>query len=144
MSDSYHAVCPHCSATNRIPKSKSAGDAKCGKCGGQVFNGNPVALTTQSFQRHIKSNDIPVVVDFWAEWCGPCKMMAPEFAKAASEMEPQARFAKVDTEAEQSIAAQFGIRSIPTLIIYKGGKEVARQAGAMPAEQLKAWVRQFI
>ena len=144
MTDSYHAVCPHCSTTNRILKSKPAGEAKCGKCGGQIFNGNPVALTEQSFQRHVESNNIPMVVDFWADWCGPCKMMAPEFAKAASEMEPQARFAKVDTEAEQSIAAQFGIRSIPTLIIFKGGKEVARQAGAMPVEQLKAWVLQFV
>lgn len=144
MPESYQAVCPHCSTTNRLPKSKPAKEAKCGKCGKPVFNGNPVALTTQSFQRHISSNDIPVVVDFWAEWCGPCKMMAPEFKKAASEIEPQARFAKLDTEAEQAIAARFGIRSIPTLIIYRQGKEIARQAGAMRAEQLKAWVRQFV
>ena len=144
MSASYQAVCPHCSTTNRLPKSRPAKEAKCGKCGGLVFDGSPVALTAQSFQRHIKSNDIPVVVDFWADWCGPCKMMAPQFAKAASEMEPKARFAKVDTEAEQSVAAQFGIRSIPTLIIYKNGKEIARQAGAIPAEQLKAWVRQYV
>ena len=144
MSESYHAVCPRCSATNRLPKSKPANEAKCGKCGGAIFDGTPATLTAQSFQRHIKSNDIPVVIDFWAEWCGPCKMMAPEFTKAAGEMEPKARFAKVDTEAEQSIAAQFGIRSIPTLIIFKGGKEVARQAGAMRAEQLKAWVQQYV
>jgi thioredoxin 2 len=144
MSESYQAVCPHCSTTNRLPKSKPAEEAKCGKCSEPVFDGTPVALTAQSFQRHINSNDIPVVVDFWADWCGPCKMMAPEFSKTAIEMEPQARFAKVDTEAEKSIAAQFGIRSIPTLIIYKGGREVARQAGAMRAEQLKAWVRQYV
>jgi thioredoxin 2 len=108
-----------------------------------MFEGAPVALTAKTFQRHIASNDIPLVVDFWADWCGPCKMMAPEFAKVAAALEPLARFAKVDTEAEQAIAAEFGIRSIPTLIVFKGRKEVARQAGAMPAEQLKAWVRQF-
>ena len=144
MSEVIHTVCPHCNTINRIPKSRPAEAAKCGKCGGRVFEGRPVELTTKTFKTHITSNDIPVVVDFWAKWCAPCKMMAPEFAKAAAELEPNARFAKVDTDAEQGLAGQFAIRGIPTLIVYKGGHEVARQSGAMPAEQLKAWVRQFI
>lgn len=144
MTETYLAVCPKCSTINRLPKAKSAQEAKCGKCGEAMFKGSPVALTAGSFARHIKSNDIPVVVDFWADWCGPCKMMAPEFAKATAQMEPLARFAKVDTEAEQSIAAEYNIRSIPTLIVFKGGKEVARQAGAISADHLKAWVRPYV
>lgn len=144
MPDSYHVVCPHCATTNRLPRSKPAHEAKCGKCGRSVFEGRPVALTAQTFRRHIEKSDIPVVVDFWAEWCGPCKMMAPVFEQAAREMEPAVRFAKVDTEAEQAIAAQFGIRSIPTLTIFKDGRELTRQAGAMPLEHLKAWITQNI
>ena len=144
MPESHHIVCPHCAATNRIPASKPAAAAKCGKCHKPIFDGHPVALDSAAFQRHVTSNDIPVVVDFWADWCGPCKMMAPEFAKAAADMEPAARFAKVDTEAAPDVAQRFGIRSIPTLMVFKGGKEVARQAGAMPAQQLKAWVKQYV
>ena len=144
MSESYHIVCPHCAATNRIPAAKPAVAAKCGKCHKPIFDGHPVALDSAAFQRHVTSNDIPVVVDFWADWCGPCKMMAPEFAKAAADMEPAARFAKVDTEAAPDVAQRFGIRSIPTLMVFKGGKEIARQAGAMPAQQLKAWVKQYV
>ena len=144
MTETYLAVCPKCSTINRLPKTKSAKEAKCGKCGEAMFKGVPVALTAGPFARHIKSNEIPVVVDFWADWCRPCKMMAPEFAKAAAQMEPAARFAKVNTEAEQSIAAGYNIRSIPTLIVFKGGKEVARQAGAMSADQLKSWVEQYV
>jgi thioredoxin 2 len=143
-SESYHVVCPHCATTNRIPAAKPAHEAKCGNCGKPVFDGHPVALDAKAFQRQVAKSDIPGVVDFWAEWCGPCKMMAPEFARAAHDMEPRARFAKVDTEVEQGIAAQFGIRSIPTLVIFKGGREIARQSGAMPASQLKSWVGQYV
>jgi thioredoxin 2 len=137
-----HVVCGSCPAINRLPDEKDATAAKCGKCGKPVFDGRPVELASSSFDRHISHSDIPVVVDFWAEWCGPCKMMAPAYAKAAEVMEPEVRLAKLDTEAAPDIAARFNIRSIPTMIVFKNGKEVARQAGAMPAPQITDWIRQ--
>jgi thioredoxin 2 len=142
--ESRHIVCPDCNAVNRIPPEKSASDAKCGKCHKPLFVGHPIAATAQSFAKQIQANDIPVVVDFWAEWCGPCKMMAPVFEKAAGEFEPQMRFLKVDTEAEQSLAAQYGIRSIPTLMIFRKGKAIAQQAGALDATRLRAWLKQYL
>lgn len=135
-------VCPSCAAVNRIPAEKPAEAARCGKCRKPLFDGHPVNLTGPAFERHISRNSIPVVVDFWADWCGPCKMMAPEFAKAAQAMEPYVRFAKLDTEAAQAEAAAHGIRSIPTMILFRDGKEVARQSGAMPAGQIVQWVRE--
>ena len=141
MSDSTHLVCPSCSATNRIPDGRLGQGPKCGKCGQQIFNGRPTALTDASFQKHIEKNDIPVVVDFWADWCGPCKMMAPQFEQAATELEPEVRLAKVDTEAAQGTAARFSIRSIPTLMLFRDGREIARQAGAMGAADIVRWVR---
>jgi len=138
-----HVVCGHCAAINRIPADREAVAAKCGKCGHKVFEGKPVNLSSSSFDRHIGRSDIPVVVDFWADWCGPCKMMAPAYNQAAGELEPDFRLAKLDTEAAKDIAARFNIRSIPTLVVFKSGKEVARQAGAMPAPQMMAWIRQY-
>jgi thioredoxin 2 len=138
---SSHIVCPKCSAVNRIPNNRLQDNPKCGKCKQPLFIGAPVELTDQTFQKQISKNDIPVVVDFWAGWCGPCKMMAPEFKKAAAELEPRVRFAKLDTENNQQTAAQFGIRSIPTMILYKNGKQVAQQAGAMSATQISQWVQ---
>lgn len=141
MSASSHIVCPHCAATNRIPAARLADGPKCGKCKKPLFNAAPVELTDQTFQKHISKSDIPVVVDFWASWCGPCQMMAPEFKKAAAQLEPRVRFAKLDTENNQRTAAQFGIRSIPTMILYKKGKQIAQQAGAMNAAQIVQWVQ---
>lgn len=137
-------VCPRCSAVNRVPAEKSAHEAKCGKCHEALFDGHPVALDGASFARHLTRNTIPVVVDFWAEWCGPCKMMAPEFERAAKTMEPAVRFAKLDTEQAQEQAGRLGIRSIPTLVLFHNGREVARQSGAMPAGQIVQWVRQSL
>lgn len=139
-----HIVCPHCQSVNRIPSERLAQHPRCGKCKEALFGGHPVELTASSFQQHISRNDIPVVVDFWAAWCGPCKMMAPAFAQAAVSLEPRVRLAKLNTEQEQGIAAQYNIRSIPTLIIFKGGHEIARQAGAMSAADIARWISSHI
>lgn len=144
MSDVKHIVCPSCDATNRIPVGKIDANPACGKCHKPLFAHHPVVLNAANFQKHINRNDVPVVVDFWAPWCGPCKMMAPAFEQAAAVLEPQARLAKLNTEDEQGIAGNLNIRSIPTLIIFKAGREVARQAGAMSAEDIKSWVRQYL
>ena len=137
-----HIVCPHCNSVNRVPKEKDARGAKCGRCHQPIFNGRPVAASAESFATHIRQNDIPVVVDFWAQWCGPCKAMAPTYERVASELEPEIRFLKVDTEAGPELAARYNIRSIPTLILFQNGAEVARQAGAMDAASLRSWLRQ--
>lgn len=141
MSDALHVVCPHCQAVNRLPAARLAQNPQCGQCHKPLFEAHPVALTQATFARHIERNDLPVLVDFWAPWCGPCKMMAPQFQEAAKLLEPRVRLAKVDTEAEQALGAQYGIRSIPTLALFRGGREVARQAGAMGARDIVAWVR---
>jgi thioredoxin 2 len=141
MSDPVHIVCPHCGATNRLPQERLADRPTCGKCKQSLFDGHPVSLTESDFDRQIGKSDIPVVVDFWAAWCGPCKMMAPQFERAAKELEPSVRLAKLDTEAAQGIAARYGIRSIPTMIAFKGGREVSRQTGAMDAGSIVRWVR---
>lgn len=143
MTDTKHIVCPSCNATNRIPAAKLNANPACGKCHKPLFNNHPLTLTSENFQQHVKRNDIPVVVDFWAPWCGPCKMMAPAFEQASSELTPAVRLAKLNTEDEQSIAGSFNIRSIPTLVIFKNGREVARQAGAMSAADIKSWVQTY-
>ncbi|MCG6869674.1 MAG: thioredoxin TrxC [Gammaproteobacteria bacterium] len=141
MSQSMHIVCPHCDAVNRIPGTRVGQGPKCGKCHRPLFNGHPIELTGANFQKHVSRGDIPVLVDFWAPWCGPCKMMAPAYEQVAKQIEPRVRLAKVNTEVEQMLGAQFGIRSIPTMALFKGGHEVARQAGAMGARDIMRWVQ---
>ena len=134
-----HIVCPQCNAINRIPSARLSEAPKCGKCHQPLFDGHPVELTGSNFQQHVNHNDIPVLIDFWAPWCGPCKMMAPQFAQAATQLEPKVRLAKVNTEVEQILGAQFGIRSIPTLILLHHGREVARQSGAIGMADIVRW-----
>ena len=136
-----HIVCTHCGAINRLETQRMANKPICGKCKQPLFKGKATELNDQTFNKHISKNDIPVVVDFWASWCGPCQMMAPEFQQAAQQVEPEVRFAKLDTENNQQTAAQFNVRSIPTMILFKNGQEVARQAGAMSATQIVQWIQ---
>ncbi|MGD8567025.1 MAG: thioredoxin TrxC [Gammaproteobacteria bacterium] len=142
MSESVLVVCSHCSSINRLPIDKLTAGGKCGSCHSPLFTGHPVELTAENFQRFIQKTQLPVVVDYWASWCGPCKMMAPVFASVANRMEPHVRFAKVNTEIEQALAAAANIRSIPTLVIYREGHEVTRMAGAMDQQNLMSWVSQ--
>ena len=141
MSAPLIVVCPHCDAANRMPAERLAHGGTCGRCKARLFTGEPVELRAANFDTHAGRSDIPLLVDFWAPWCGPCRAMGPAFAQAAKQLEPEFRVAKVNTEEEQQLAARFGIRSIPTLALFRNGREVARQSGAMDAGSLMRWVR---
>lgn len=135
-------VCPHCDTVNRVPEARVDDLPVCGRCGGPLLDGQPVALDEARFERFVSRNELPVLVDFWAQWCGPCRAMAPQFAEAAKAMRGRVLFAKVDTEAAQELSARLRIRSIPTLALFAGGREIARVSGAMPARELVRWVEQ--
>jgi thioredoxin 2 len=141
MSEPLIIVCPHCHAANRVPRERLTDGGTCGKCKSSLFAGEPLELDQTSFDTHASRSDLPLVVDFWAPWCGPCRTMAPAFAQAAQALEPNYRLAKVNTEIEQNLAARFGIRNIPTIAVFKNGREIARQAGAMDVATLTRWIR---
>lgn len=143
MADPRMIVCPHCGSTNRVAGDKSLAEGKCGKCHEPLFDGQPANVDAAAFDKQITRSDVPVVVDFWADWCGPCHMMAPSFEAAARSLEPRMRFLKLDTEAHPQISARYDIRGIPNLIIFRHGKIVAQRAGAMDARTLTGWLEQY-
>ena len=144
MSDPLHIACPQCHALNRVPAARLDDAPTCGRCHQPLFAGHPVALGVDSFAAHQSRAELPLLVDFWAPWCGPCLMMAPAFEAAAVQLEPHVRLAKVDTQSEPTLGQQFGIRSIPTLVLFRQGRELARQAGAMGAAVRVRGTRQFL
>jgi len=141
MDGSLHIVCPHCDTINRVPRAKLADGGHCGECHKRLFDGHPAALDTDRFERHLAKGGVPLLIDFWAPWCGPCRTMAPEFERAAAALEPAVRLVKVNVDDEPALAERFQVRSIPTLALAFQGRELARTAGARSAAQLVEWTR---
>ena len=139
MSDATMVACPQCHAINRVPGERLVDAPTCGRCHQPLFNAHPVALGVDSFNAHFGRSSLPLLVDFWAPWCGPCKVMGPQFEAAAAQLEPRVRLAKVDTQSEPTLGQQFGIRSIPTMVLFAQGREIARQAGALGAADIVRW-----
>jgi len=142
--DTVQVACPHCFTPNRIPAARLGEGPKCGKCGAALLEGAPVALDEASFDAFVARTELPVLVDYWAPWCGPCRAMAPQFEKAAGDLHQSVRFAKVNTDQAQGIAARAGIRAIPTMVLYRAGKELARTSGAMDAGALRRWIGEHV
>jgi thioredoxin 2 len=140
----HQIVCTECGGVNRIPEGKDATHAKCGKCKSALFTGHPADLGGAEFEKQVARNSVPVLVDVWAPWCGPCRSMAPAYEQAAQQLEPGMRVIKLNSDDNQQIAGRMGIRGIPSLILYSGGREVARTSGAMPASQIVQWARSHV
>ncbi len=141
MSGPLVVVCPHCHAPNRVPAARLAEGPSCGKCQNALFTGKPLELGVDNFKTHLERSDLPLLVDFWAPWCGPCQVMAPQFERAAAELEPQVRLAKVNTQIEPTLGQRHSVRSIPTMVLFDHGQELARQSGALTAADIARWVR---
>ena len=144
MGATKHVVCPECGGVNRVPVERLGAGGKCGRCRSPLFSGKSLAVAVGAFQTHLQRSDLPLLVDFWAPWCGPCRMMAPAFEQAAGMLEPDVRLLKVNTEEEQTLGAQFGIRSIPTMVLFGGGRELTRMSGALDAQGIVRWTRQHL